>query len=87
MCASVYIQQEVYVEMFHAAVEGIEVFHPIPGSSESAWMCDAQNSSIQHVMYVEVLITQSHQTLEKAQQKHADFEGNEKEVLRLDQCD
>jgi hypothetical protein len=36
MCASVYIQQEVYVEMFHAAVEGIEVFHPIPGSSESA---------------------------------------------------
>ena len=38
VCGSVYIQQEVYVEMFHAAVEGIEVFHPIPGSCESAWM-------------------------------------------------
>ena len=64
MCAGVYIQQEVYVEMFHADVEGIEMFHPIPGSSESAWMCDAKNSSIQHVMYDEVLLTLSNQTLE-----------------------
>ncbi len=57
VCASLYIQQEVCVEMFHAAVEGIEVFHPITGSCESAWMCGAQNSSVQHVMYVEVLNT------------------------------
>ena len=92
-----YIQQEVYVEMLHAAVEGIRVFPPIPGSRESAWMCGAQNSLIQHVMYVCWSVkhkairpwskhNRSMQTLKEMKRKYSDWISVRKAFRKWGKC-